>query len=182
MTKRKSTVTADFIAPILVLTVICLVISGALALTNSVTAPVIEETARRINEQARLEVLPAADGFELLQTQDLPETVTEVYKATNGAGYVFMITCDGYGGKDTMHLICGMDADGVIVRCKTISHSETAGLGSKTADASFSDQFTGKNAALDGVTAISGATRSSDYYINAIRDCFAAYEQVKEAA
>ncbi len=182
MTKRASSVKTDFIAPILVLTVICIVISAALAFTNDLTAPIIEETTRRLNEQARIEVLPDADSFELVQADGLPETITEVYRAVNGAGYVFMITCDGYGGKDTMNLICGMDADGVIVSCKTLSHSETAGLGSKTTQDEFRSQFTGKDASLSGVETISGATRSSEYYINAIRDCFSAYEIVKEAA
>lgn len=179
---KKTGVKVDFVIPIVVLTLICLVISGALAITNNATAPVIEETTRRANEAARLEVLPEADSFQLVDVDDLPETVTEVYRAENGAGYVFMITCDGYGGKDTMHLICGMDADGVIVSTKTLSHSETAGLGSKTTEDGFRSQFVGKDSALNGVEAISGASRSSNYYINAIRDCFTAYELAKEAA
>ena len=49
-----------------------------------------------------------------MEISGLPETVTEVYKSTNDVGYVFMLTCDGYGGKDTMNLICGIDNDGFI--------------------------------------------------------------------
>ena len=182
MTKSSSKMWSTFFAPIVILTVICIVISAALAFTNDLTAPVIEEATARLNEQARKEVLPEADGFEKMDVEGLPETITEVYQATNGAGYVFMITSDGYGGKDTMNLICGIDADGVIVSCKVLSHKETAGLGSKVAEDTFSGQFTGKDANLDGVEAISGATRSSEYYINAIKDCFSAYALVKEAA
>ena len=43
MTKAKSNVMTDFGAPILVLVLICAIMSGLLALTNSVTAPIIEE-------------------------------------------------------------------------------------------------------------------------------------------
>ena len=175
----KSNVKADFVQPIVVLTAICLVMSLLLALINNVTKPIIEETEAAIAEAARAEVLPEADGFTLMDV-DLPEDsfVTEVYEANNGAGYVFMITCNGYGGKNTMNLICGMDADGVIVATKTLSHAETAGLGSKTADEGFRSQFTGKDASLEGVDTISGATFSSNYYIQGIRSAFEAYEAV----
>lgn len=179
---KKSNVKADFVAPIAVLTIICIVISGALAFTNQATAPVIEETTRRTNEAARLEVLPEADSFTQVELTELPDAVSEVYRADNGAGYVFMITADGYGGKDTMHLICGMDSEGKITSCKTISHSETAGLGSKTTEDDFRNQFVGKGADLAGVEVISGASRSSNYYINAIKDCFTAFDMAKEAA
>ena len=171
----------DFVAPVLVLTIICIVISAALAVTNMITEPIIEETEARNAEAARREVMPEADGFELVEADGLPETVTEVYRATNGVGYVFMLTCDGYGGKDTLNLICGIDSDGLIVATKVLSHSETAGLGSKVADEPFESQFIGKDASLEGVEAISGASRSSGYYINGIKDAFTAFEIVKGA-
>lgn len=176
----KSTVKEDFIQPILILTLICLVASALLALTNSVTKPVIEATEATIAEAARKEVLPEADSFTMVDVE-LPEDsfVTEIYEATNGAGYVFMITCNGYGGKDTMSLICGMDADGKIVATKTLNHKETAGLGSKVTESEFSGQFIGKDAALEGVDTITGATFSSNYYIEGISSAFDAYELVK---
>lgn len=176
-----TSVKRDFIAPVLVLTVICIVISAALAVTNMVTKPIIEETEAKNAEAARREVMPQADGFELVEISGLPETVTEVYKSTNDVGYVFMLTCDGYGGKDTMNLICGIDNDGFIVATKVLSHKETAGLGSKVAEEPFADQFVGKDASLEGVEAISGASRSSGYYINGIKDAFTAFDMVKEA-
>ena len=176
----KSNVKSDFVQPILILTLICLVASALLAMTNKVTKPIIEATEASIAEAARTEVLPQADGFTKLDVQ-LPEDsfVTEVYKANNGAGYVFMITCNGYGGKGTMKLICGMDADGKIVTTKTLAHAETAGLGSKTAEDDFRNQFTGQDSSLSGVDTISGATFSSNYYIEGIRSAFDAYELVK---
>ena len=174
-----SSIRKDFIAPIVVLALICLVISAALAYTNSVTEPIIEQDALDRAEAARIEVMPEADSFELMDLTGLPETITDVYKATNGVGYVFMITAQGYGGD--MDLICGIDSDGKITACKTLAHSETAGLGSKTAGEEFRSQFIGKDSSLDGVSAISGATISSTAYINAINDAFTAYEIAKEA-
>lgn len=175
----RSNVKADFVQPIVVLTVICLVMSLALAFINDITKPIIDETEAAIAEAARAEVLPEADGFTQVNVE-LPEGsfVTEVYEATNGAGYVFMITCNGYGGKGTMNLICGMDAEGKIVDTKTLSHAETAGLGSKITEDGFKSQFVGKDAALEGVDIISGATFSSEYYIEGITAALEVYQQI----
>jgi len=180
MTKKKSNVMADFVQPILVLTLICLVMSAVLAFVNDVTDPIIKDTEAKIAEEARAEVLPEADGFTKVNAA-LPEGsfVTEVYKANNDAGYVFMITCNGYGGKNTMNLICGIDGEGRIVSTKTLKHAETAGLGSKTTEDGFRSQFVGKDASLEGVDTIGGATFSSNYYIEGINSAFEAYEIVK---
>lgn len=169
----------EFFKPIAVLVTICLVISAALAFTNNMTAPVIQAEKQAEATAARQEVLPEADGFEEMTLTGLPETVTAVYKASNGVGYVFMLTAKGYGGD--MELICAIGSDGKLVNCETLSHSETSGLGSKTADEPFRSQFVGKDSSLDGVDTISGATISSKAYIGAIRDAFTAYELVKEA-
>ena len=184
MNKSQSNVMADFVQPIGVLTAICLVMTLLLAFTNSVTAPIIEETQRKTAEAARLEVLPAADSFEKIDVT-LPEgsSVTEVYKAANGSGYVFMIVAEGYGGKGTLNMSCGIDQDGKIVETKVISHEETPGMGSKVTGDDFKGQFPGKTSAdIAGgaIDTISGATRSSNFYIKAIQDAFAAYDLVKE--
>jgi len=170
----------SYLKPVLVLMVICLVTSGILAVTNKETAPVIEAAANAKVEQVRKEVLPDADNFDEMELSDLPTTVTGVYKASNGVGYVFMLTAKGYGGE--MKLICGMDADGKITGCETLSQQETQGLGSKTTLPKFRDQFQGKDASLEGVDTISGATISSTAYIKAIKDAFTAYDLAKGAA
>ena len=177
MTKTKKV--NEYIMCVIVLTAICLVISGALALVNNVTFPIITTGAQERAEAARIEVMRKADGFEEIQLENLPETVKQVFKATNGVGYVFMLKTKGYGGD--MELICGIDSDGRITHCKTLSLSETAGLGAKTADDSYRGQYIGQDSTLSGVSAISGATVSSTAYSNAIRDAFAAFEIAKEA-
>jgi len=180
--RKTSSVKKDFVAPIAVLTIICLVLATLLAFTNNMTAPIIEDMKAERAEAARLEVLPDAgnDGFEAVEVSGLPEAVTDVYKALNGSGFVFMLTSNGYGGADTMNLICGIGADGYLTAVKTLSHKETAGLGSKTTEQWYTDQYVGEDATLAGVSVISGSTISSNYYMNAIRDAFAAYELVKE--
>ena len=170
----------DFVIPVIVLALICLVISAALAFTNSITEPVIEAAAAQRAEAARKDVIPEAESFELLTIDNLPGTVTEVYKASDDLGYIFMLTTKGYGGD--IKLICAIDNDGNIISCKTLEQAETKGLGSRITEQPFESQFVGANASLDGVSAITGATISSSAYINAIEDAFTAFELAKEAS
>lgn len=184
MTKT-STVKADFVLPILVLTLICLVCSGLLGYFNSLTSPIIAETEAAEAAKARAEVLPEADSFTELTEWDAlkPEGsfVTAVYAADNGAGYVFMVTGNGYGGKGTMKLVVGMTPDGAIVNTVTQQHSETAGMGSKTADEPYRSQWVGVTADTIGtVDAISGATISSTHYLNSMRSVFEAYALISQ--
>lgn len=171
---------SDIIKPVLVLTCICLVVSLLLAYINTVTSPIIGEAEQKAEQEAMVEVLSEADSFKAIEINALPERVTAVYRAENGSGYVFMLTTKGYGGD--MKLICAIKSDGTIEACKTLSHSETSGLGSKTAEDAYRNQYSGKNAdTLSEVDAISGATISSTAYKSAIEDAFAAYEMIKEA-
>ena len=186
MSKAKSNVTADFVLPIVVLVLICAVMSGLLAVTNNITAPIIEEAERAANEAARKEVLSAADSFEQVEVAGLPDAVTEVYKATNGAGYTFSLVAQGYGGKGTLKMTVGIDMDGKITGTKVLSHEETAGLGSKITTDAFQGQFPGKDAGyvsdIKNIDTISGATRSSNFFRLALTYAFEAFDMVKEGA
>ena len=169
----------EYIMCVVVLAAIGLVISLALALVNDVTLPVITAAALERAEQARIEVMPEADGFEEVKLEGLPSTVKQVFRATNGSGYVFMLKTKGYGGD--MELICGINDKGIITQTKTLEHSETAGLGAKTADNNYRFQYRGKDSTLSGVDSITGATVSSKAYKSAIQDAFKAFEIAKEA-
>ena len=173
----KSSVKADFVMPILVLMLICLVMSGLLAGTNFITEPIITAGDAQRAEQARIDALPAADGFTKLDYTG-EGTVAEVYEATNGAGYVFMVNTTGYGAKGSLQIICSIDSEGKIVNTATLAHDETPGLGTKVTEEAFRSQFPGVDASMSGVDTISGATISSTAYVNAIRDVFAAYETI----
>jgi electron transport complex protein RnfG len=167
----------DFVLPITVLTIICLVISAALAITDNFTAPVIKAAAEQRAVEARKAVIPDADGFELVTVDGLPTTVKEVYHSTNDKGYVVMLTAKGYGGD--LEIICGIGEDGKILSAKTLSATnETKGMGTKVAEPDFEIQFPGKSSA-DSFDTIAGATITSSAYIGAIHDALAAYEIVR---
>jgi Na+-translocating ferredoxin:NAD+ oxidoreductase subunit G len=170
----------EFLKPIVVLVVICLVTSTLLAVTNSVTAPIIAEKAQGAAGEARRALLPDADKFVPVEGVDIPG-VTDVYKAENGAGVVITAEASGYGGPVPVMVAFG--ADGSIAAVKFLENSETPGLGQKVLEEGFGAQFSGKAAqpmTLADIDAISGATISSTAAVNAINSAIAAYGQVKE--
>lgn len=180
MENKKQSSFEIFIKPVLVLFVIAVVISGALAYVNDLTAPIIAENDRKVADAARAEVLPDADAFTQVElTEDMKKSTgaTEMYKADNDAGYVITASTSGYGG--ALPVMVGLDKDGKIVRIKVMQNEETPGLGKKVEDTSYTDQF--KNLAggeTGSVTTIAGATISSKAVIVAVDGAFEAYNAV----
>jgi len=174
----------SLITPIIVLALICLFVSGALSIVNSKTDPVIKKAAEDRAAAARKEVIPQASGFELLNIDNLrgengiPSTVTEIYKTTNGIGYIFMITSSGYGGD--IKLICGVDPIGIIIKTATLSQTETKGIATPVFEAAHQNQYVGKDKNLNGIVAISGATISSTAYKRGIKDALTAFDIIME--
>lgn len=149
----------------LVLVGICAVMAILLAVTNAITAPIIEKNQSAAANDALLEVMPNGQGFEAvdLSAHTLPATVTEVYKETSG-GYVVKMTTAGYSSG--MVIMCGVNADGTISGAVCLSSSETLGH-----EKTFGASFVGKDAAgVDAVDTISGATKTTSAYKNAIKD------------
>ena len=149
----------------LVLVAICAVMAVLLALTNSITAPIIKQNQEAAANEALLVVMPEGEGFEKmdLTTYELPATVTEVYKEANG-GYVVTLTTAGYGSGFV--IMCGVSADGTVTGAVCLSSTETLGY-----EKTYGEGFTGKDAAgVDAVDTISGATKTTNAYKNAVKD------------
>ena len=169
----------DFIMPIVVLALICLFVSAALAVGNNLTEPVITSGAIERAEAARKGIMPDAEGFELMEVDRLPARISGVYKTTNDIGYIFMIVTSGYGGE--INLMCGINMAGNLINTATLSQSETKGLGTPVFDEPHAGKYKGKNKTeIEGVAAISGATISSNAFKRGIRDAFTAYEIIRQ--
>ena len=164
----------EFVAPAAILTGICIVISAALVLTYNTTEPIIEAAKAAEADAARIEVLADADKFDKVETT--VEGVVDAYKAANGAGYVITAEAKGYGGP--MQVMVGIKSDGTIDSVKLMSNSETAGLGTKTGEPAYTDQYKGKDSSLDGVEAVSGATISSTAFKTNVQNAFKAYGEL----
>ena len=154
---------------IVTLVAICAVVTVVLALTNAITAPIIEANDAKAANAALLEVLPDGGSFTLADTAalTLPATVSEVYTAENG-GTVVRLSTTGYASG--MALMVGINPDGTVSGTKLIASQETPSIGGAAAD-TFSASVVGVDVTtVDGLATISGATKTTAAYKNAVRD------------
>ena len=158
--------------PIVVLVVICIIVTGALAATNKVTKPIIDEAIRVAQEQARKELLPDADNF----------TKVEGVAADNGVGTVITCSAKGYGG--TVTVMVAFNPDDTIKQIKVTEAAETKGIGSNvTENSEYQANYSGLPATQalvlgTDVDAYSGATISSRAVNNAVNSAIDAYNQI----
>lgn len=154
---------------IVVLVSICAVVSVLLALTNAVTAPIITQNEEKSANAALLEVLPDGGSFEKadITAYTLPATVTDVYLSENG-GHVVKLNTTGYSSG--MVLMCGINPDGTVSGTKLIASQETPSIGGAAAE-TYAASVVGVDAAsVEGLDTISGATKTTAAYKNAVRD------------
>ena len=167
--------------PVVVLCVICVVITGALAATDSVTKPVIQAATAEAQRQARTELLPEADDFVPVEGVKV-DNVDDVYAATNGVGYVITSNAKGYGG--TITVMSAFTPEGVIKQIKITEASETPGFGSNVTDnKAYWERYAGldgtKNPVLgQDVDGWSGATISSKALIKAVNSAVDAFNAI----
>lgn len=158
------------LGPILALVAICIVTSFLLGITNQVTKPLIDENTKRAAEEAREVVLPEAEGFTQMDITVDNDNVTAMYKADNGAGYVFEAYGQGYGGQ--VPAMIAFDAEGNIAGVTFLENSETPGLGKNLeTDPAFAAQFAGLPAqpvALTDIDQLASATISTNAALTAI--------------
>ncbi len=173
------------IRPVVVLMVVCICTSAALAVTNYITAPVIAEGELIRNNGARMELFPA-EGYNLLEGEW--DGVSEAYEAVIGgetAGYIITGLTKGYGGD--VPVLVAIRVDGTIAGIEISGTEETQGLGSKIEEPAFKEQFKELPAAAvtlnTDVQQVAGATISSDAAVTAVNSAIAAYNTItgKEA-
>lgn len=170
--------------PTVVLLLICLVISAALAFTYQITKPKIDQINKETADAARLEVLPLADSFTESDVP-LPEGVTEFYKADNDTGSVITCETKSFGG--TITVMVGVDPEGSVTGVKVTKHSDTPGVGTKAMDSAYLEkQYSGKTE-TDGagnirddkeIDQVTGATVSSNAIYQCVTKALNAYSEI----
>ena len=168
------------------LLIISAVAALLLALTNSVTADTIAQRSEQANAEARKLVLDFAETFEEVKDAKTDNSkgieVAEIFEAKdasgNTVGYTLKVLPSGYGGK--IELMVGIDsANSQVSGINVVSNSETAGLGARSTEPEFSDQYKGKpleelSVLKNGtpgdteIKAISGATITSTAVTNGV--------------
>lgn len=173
----------EVMKPALILFVICVVVSAALAGTNLLTEDKIAEAAAKKAEESRMVVLPGAEAFE---------EADGCYVGTSGGqsvGYVFETEGKGYGG--TVKVMTGIDVEGTITGVIVLEHGETPGLGANAEKTEFRDQYKQPVANNVGgisvvkfqapnegeIEAMTGATITSRAVTDAVNKAIAAYQE-----
>ena len=157
----------------IVLTVICLVAALALAFTYNGTKDRIAQQEEAKTVAVRQALLPAAASFEAVDG-------SEVYRGVdaNGAavGYVTVNTVKGFGGD--VEISVAVDPEGVIqgISVGGANFKETAGLGAKSKEPAYTEQFAGKTAPValkkngGEIDAITAATITSSAVVRGVND------------
>ena len=160
----------------LVLCLIGLAAGLLLSMTNRLTKDQIVKQEAAEKEAARSSVLETADKIEELEVEESKYNLDNIFEGVdadgNVVGYVGQTTVTGFGGP--IEVITGVDKVGVITGISVggSDFSETAGLGAKTQDATFTNQFKGKVPTIvlneDGVDSVTGASTSSRAVISGV--------------
>ena len=155
---------------LVILATICVIVAIALAATNVLTAPKIEENEKEKTEKALLELLPDSGKISKIENLDsytLPKSVTEVYRAENG-GHVIKLKVSGYGGD--IVIMCGISPEGKVVKTRYLSGNETKNIGEAAINV-LSDKVIGKDKDnINEVDTVANATVSSKAYRSAVKD------------
>ena len=170
------------------LLIITLAAGLALGGTYALTQEPIAQQAVLAADNARKAALPNADSFEEL-TLNEGASVDWAYaglKEGNTVGYVAQKTVNGFGGK--VEVIAGVDTTGAPdtftiggISVGGSSFSETAGLGARSKEPAFTNQFAGKvypvsyikaggTATESTVDALTSATITTTAVVNGVND------------
>ena len=146
-----------------------------------------EPIARQIyeREQAAINaIIPNSLPYESDDELDLPNSTvwrwdSRINEHGELLGFVFFARSRGYDG--LVHMLVGFDTGGDVLGIRVISHTETPGLGTVIADASFAERFIGLRAPVQAVMnpegvheidAITGATLSVNAVLRAVNDAW----------
>jgi electron transport complex protein RnfG len=176
--KNSSTFKEIFI-PTLVLFLIAGLVTLILALGNHLTKDKIAAADEKAKQDAMKLVVSDADDFKENDDYFI------AYKGDEIIGYIFTTTTKGYGGD--VSVMTGIDIDGKVTGVSILSESETAGLGKKANDKSFTDQYSGLEKGIEvtkdsvkgnEIKAITGATITSKAVTKAVNEAIDRFEEV----
>lgn len=161
------------IKSMIVLPLICLVTVALLAFVNHITSGIIEKNAIKDQMESLKQVVPEAEDFDIVDlTENMAETVTGIYKETGGRGYAVTVETTSSYSQNPMTFTLGVSEDKKIIGVTVTNYSETKDFGS------YPETFIGKDSSLEGVDVVAGVTYSSNAFKDAVKDAFAAVEEV----
>ena len=158
--KRRREVMNKIVKNAFILTAITVIAGLLLGVVYGVTKEPIANAKAKAKQEAFQSVLSDADSFETVDNLDTDaasellksngyssDAIEEVAlgkdKSGETIGYVInVVSHEGYGGD--IEISVGIQADGTVKGIEMLSISETAGLGMKSTEPAFKDQFKDK--------------------------------------
>ena len=178
----------NVIMPPLVLTMICVIVSGLLAFAYNKTY--VDTTGVMTDElKAGCEEIFGDGDYHILLDENA-EKKTPVTFNTDGINSIITdgkdkciieLTEDGYS-KGGLHLLIGINSDGEVEDIYFLEIGETPGVGTKVQETSFLDKLTGFSAETDenSIDNITAATYSSKGMKSACKKAVKLYSEHKE--
>lgn len=173
-----------------ILFLISAIAAASLGFVYAVTKGPIEQASQIADTETRKILLSEATEFEKMEVQspqDYP-IVKDVFKGTKDGsvcGYTFKTTPKGYAGE--VEVLIGIGMSGTITGVSIGNQNETPGLGTKAKDEKFNGQYIGKGSQLivikagapkdDEISAISGATITSNAVTDGVNEALKYYEE-----
>ncbi len=147
----------DLLRPTLILVFICVVVTGALSVTNYFTKDTIALQKQQAVETAMKQLIPNGEYTDLSGENSF-------YSAKVGgkeAGYIALTQAMGY--KNYIQVMTAFDINGRVIGVNVIDCAdESPGIGQKVGtDQAFQNQFIGMTKPSETADAITGATISS---------------------
>ena len=117
----------EYLTPVIVLSVICLVVAGMLGAVNLLTSKVVKDAEREAIRESLSDIMPGAEFGDAYLPDGAPESVVAVYEDKGGSGYAVLIeTKKTYTGRP-IAITVGVDTEGVILGARITKTSETKG-------------------------------------------------------
>lgn len=149
--------------------------------TFKVTSPIKYVAEQREKEEALKEMAPTAtDPIKAAGTWQVHGKSFEYFAATaSGKPVTYIASTAGKGYSSYIGMLVAVDRDLKVSNLKVLNMHETPGLGDQVLEASFLDQFKGKELSkivllktetTENIQAISGATISSRAVTNGVKD------------
>ena len=160
-------------------TVLCILITSGLYLTtlDRALANELSFTRRAILDAGGLEYTPTTEGIEKAYLEKI-EVEDGYYTAQSSDGKRFILPMQGPGLWGTIAIMVGLEEDlTTFSGLAIVSQNETPGLGARIEEPWFTTQFQGKKSPFtlvnegtaqepNEIDAITGATRTSEYFRN----------------
>lgn len=149
-----------------VLTAICAGVALLLAAVYMFTAPRIAAKEAAEKEAAIKSLIPDLVSYESVDIKAINENISGVsglFVVQTDEKEILCVEVAPKGFSDSIKMIVAIDLDLKVIGVKVLSHTETAGVGTRINNEDFLQSFFGINkSTLDsGVDTISGATVSS---------------------